>query len=173
MVSHTCSSHRAQIFPGSFHCSIPIALFVFQKMHFHLTSCVCSQLGKYGCHSHYPWWSQWPFGLKWLVVLSSHSLPGNRCHLERRKHGWTHWFPNPKLWQSRHWSRPNEKVRTLKCWGLVCSCWLLSGAQATPFIPGLCSVTQSFLKSVLYSEMMTLIHLSGAGGGIKITFLFF
>lgn len=127
---------------------------------------VCSQLGKYGCHSHYPWWSQWPFGLKWLVVLSSHSLPGNRCHLERRKHGWTHWFPNPRLWQSRHWSRPTEKIRILKCWGLVCSCWLLSGAPATPVIPGLCSVTQSFLDSVLYSEMMTFIRL-GAGGGLK------
>lgn len=134
MVNNTYSSHRTQIFPGSFHCSIPIALFVFQKMRFHLTSRVCSQLGKYGCHNHYPWWSQRPFGLKWLVVLSSHSLPCNRCHLERRKHGWTHWFPNPRLWQSRHWSRPNEKLRTLKCWGMVCSCWLLSGTPATPLL---------------------------------------
>ena len=52
---------------------------------------------------------------------------------------------------------PNEKIRTLECWGLVRSCWLL---RPTPRLLFLVSVSdrQPFLESVLYSEMVTFIH---------------
>lgn len=64
VVKHTYGSHGAQSFSDSFYFIMPIV----PKIHFYLTNDVSSQLGKYGCHSRYPGWSQWPFGSEWPAV---------------------------------------------------------------------------------------------------------
>lgn len=98
--------------------------------------------------------------------LHSRLKPGNRCYHERRKHTVKHTGSRTQdrdrvctgLW-------PQEKIRTLKCWGLVCSCQLLSKVQTTPCIPGLCSVANSPFMS-LSSILMWF-------GDVKISFVFF
>lgn len=124
--------------------------------------------GEYGCHGPYTGWSQWPFGSKWHAVLSSHSQPGNRCHLEGRKHGWTHWFLTTRPWQSCHWSMGKWENEDLEVLGVGVQL-LAAKARAPSAVPARCSVTNSPFPSLSFVLRRWPSYIEGN----KMPFLFF
>lgn len=146
LVRHTHSSHGAQSFSDSSY----FIMLIVPKIHFDLKNHVSSQLGKYGCHSRYPGWSQWAFGSEWPAVNTLTRCQATGATLK----GGSTVEHTGFLTEDRDrvvagpW--PNEKIRTLKCWGLTCSCRLLSKTQTTAFIPGWCSVTTSPFLSLFF-----------------------
>lgn len=93
------------------------------------------------------------------LLLRSYSLPGNRCYLERRKHGWTHWFPNTRPWQSCHWSMAKWENKDLEALGvgmqLPAAKW---GPNHSSYSWSVFSNHQPLPESVLYPEMITSRH---------------
>ena len=88
--------------------------------------------------------------------LGSGSKPSHRCHLQRRKHSWAHWFPNTRAWQSCHqfmgeWEKKARKELRVGVQLLVPQ-W---GPNDTSYLWSMFSDQWSSLELLLYSEMMT------------------
>lgn len=87
------------------------------------------------------------------LQLHFYLKPGHRCYPERRKHAWTRWFPNTRLWPSFHWSMAAWENKDHEVLGVVRSSQLQSKVQLRLLFLVL-SGQQSFSEFFLYSEMI-------------------